>query len=154
MHGNSKLDLPVVWDFVISLLHTFSGRIFPRRAVSFALVGSTGVFIQLSTIYFLLAVTNFDFETVLPLGVIIAASSNFIINNILTFRSNKLLGKNFYTGLLKFLLVSSLPIIANVGVTNLFYSKFSTNTFFSQLVGIFVVFIWNYAASSKVVWNN
>ena len=40
-HGNSKLDLPVVWDFVISLLHTFSGRIFPRRAVSFALVGST-----------------------------------------------------------------------------------------------------------------
>ena len=154
MYGNSKLDLPVVWDFLISLLHTFSGRIFPRRAVSFALVGSTGVFIQLSTIYFLLAVTKFDFETVLPVGVIIAASSNFIINNILTFRSNKLLGKNFYTGLLKFLLVSSLPIIANVGVTNLFYSKFSTNTFFSQLVGIFVVFIWNYAASSKVVWNN
>ena len=154
MHGNSKLDLPVVWDFLISLLHSFSGRIFPRRAVSFALVGSTGVFIQLSTIYFLLAVTNFDFETVLPVGVIIAASSNFIINNILTFRSNKLLGKSFYTGLLKFLLVSSLPIIANVGVTNLFYSKFSTNTFFSQLLGIFVVFIWNYAASSKVVWNN
>jgi dolichol-phosphate mannosyltransferase len=154
MYGNSKLDLAVVWDFVISLLHSFCGRIFPRRAVSFALVGSTGVFIQLSTIYFLLAVTNFDFETVLPVGVIIAASSNFIINNILTFRSNKLLGKSFYTGLLKFLLVSSLPIIANVGVTNLFYSKFSTNTFFSQLLGIFVVFIWNYAASSKVVWNN
>tara|TARA_Y100000991_G_scaffold144045_1_gene108785 strand:- start:332 stop:1441 length:1110 start_codon:yes stop_codon:yes gene_type:complete len=154
MYGDSKLDLPVVWDFLISLLHTFCGRIVPRRAVSFALVGSTGVFIQLSTIYFLLALTNFDFETVLPVGVIIAASSNFIINNILTFRSNKLLGKNFYTGLLKFLLVSSLPIIANVGVTNLFYSKFSTNTFFSQLVGIFVVFIWNYAASSKVVWNN
>ena len=154
IHGDSKLDLPVVWDFLISLLHTFCGRIVPRRAVSFALVGSTGVFIQLSTIYFLLALTNFDFETVLPVGVIIAASSNFIINNILTFRSNKLLGKNFYTGLLKFLLVSSLPIIANVGVTNVFYSKFSTNTFFSQLVGIFVVFIWNYAASSKVVWNN
>tara|TARA_B100000886_G_scaffold323446_1_gene267264 strand:+ start:2635 stop:3750 length:1116 start_codon:yes stop_codon:yes gene_type:complete len=154
IHGNSKLDLPVVWDFIISLLHTFSGRIVPRRAVSFALVGSTGVFIQLFTIYFLLAVTNLDFETVLPLGVIIAASSNFTINNILTFRSNKLLGKKFYNGLLKFLLVSSLPIIANVGVTNLFYSQFSTNTFFSQLVGIFVVFIWNYAASSKVVWNN
>jgi len=153
-HGNSKLDLPVVWDFLISLLHTFIGRLVPRRAVSFALVGSTGVFIQLLTIYFLLAITNLDFEKVLPLGVIIAASSNFIINNILTFRSNKLSGKRFYTGLLKFLLVSSLPIIANVGVTNLFYSQFLTNTFISQLAGIFVVFIWNYAASSKVVWNN
>ena len=67
---------------------------------------------------------------------------------------NKLRNKALFIGLLKFLLVSSLPIIANVGVTNLFYSKFSTNTFFSQLLGIFVVFIWNYAASSKVVWNN
>ena len=154
MHGNSKLDLPVVWDFLISLLHSFSGRIVPRRAVSFALVGATGVFVQLLTIYFLLALTKFNFQTVLPVGVIIAASSNFIINNILTFRSNKLLGKKFYTGLVKFLLVSSLPIIANVGVTNIFYSQFSTNTFLSQLAGIFVVFIWNYAASSKVVWNN
>jgi len=154
MHGNSKLDLPVVWDFLISLIHSFSGRIIPRKAVSFALVGSTGVFIQLLTIYFLLAITKYNFETVLPVGVIIAASSNFIINNILTFRSNKLLGKKFYVGLVKFLLVSSLPIIANVGVTNLFYTQFSTNTLLSQFAGIFVVFIWNYAASSKVVWNN
>ena len=154
MHGNSKLDLPVVWDFLISLIHSFSWRIIPRKALSFALVGSIGVFIQLLTIYFLLAITKLSFETVLPVGVIIAASSNFIINNILTFRSNKLLGKKFYVGLVKFLLVSSLPIIAYVGVTNLFYTQFSTNTLLSQFAGIFVVFIWNYAASSKVVWNN
>ena len=55
---------------------------------------------------------------------------------------------------LKFLLVSSLPIIANIGLTNLFYSQLSVNTFISQIIGILVVFIWNYAASSKVVWNN
>ena len=154
IYGNSKLDIPVVWDFLISLIHTFSRRIFPRRAVSFGLVGSTGVAIQLLTIYFLLAVTNYDFEQILPVGVIIAASSNFIINNMLTFKHNKLTGNKFYFGLLKFLLVSSFPIIANVGVTNLFYSQFSINSFFSQIAGIIVVFIWNYAASSKVVWNN
>ena len=154
MYGNSKLDLPVVWDFLISLIHTFSRRIIPRRAVSFALVGSTGVFVQLISIYFLMGLTNLNFEKILPIGVVIAASSNFIINNILTFRSNKLKGMKFYFGLLKFLLVSSFPIIANIGVTNLFYNQFSFNTFFSQIVGIIVVFIWNYAASSKVVWNN
>ena len=70
MDGYSKLDLPVVWDFLISLLHTSSGRIVPRRAVSFALVGSIGVLIQLLTIYFLLAVTKFDFEKILPVGII------------------------------------------------------------------------------------
>ena len=78
----------------------------------------------------------------------------YIINNILTFRSNKLSGKNFYFGLFKFLLVASLPIIANIGVANLFYNQLSSNTFFAQIAGILVVFIWNYAASSRVVWNN
>ena len=153
IYGESKLDLPVVWDFLISLIHTFSKRIVPRRAISFALVGSIGVFVQLATIYLILGLTKFNFENILPIGVIIAASSNFTINNLLTFRSNKLKGKSFYFGLMKFLLVSSLPMIANIGVTNLFYNQLSINTLFSQLAGILVVFIWNYAASSKVVWN-
>ena len=154
LYGSSKLDLPVVWDFLISLIHSFIRRIIPRRAVSFALVGSIGVFVQLFTIYFLMGVLNLAFEQVLPVGVIVAASSNFIINNLLTFRINRLVGKSFFFGLFKFLLVSSLPIIANIGVTNLFYSQLSVNTFISQIGGILVVFIWNYAASSKVVWNN
>ena len=154
IYGNSKLDLPVVWDFFISLIHSFMRRIIPRRAVSFGLVGSIGVFVQLCTIYFLMAVSSLAFEKVLPVGVIVAASSNYIINNILTFRTKKLVGKSFYLGLFKFLLVSSLPIIANIGITNLFYNQLSVNTLMSQIGGILVVFIWNYAASSKVVWNN
>ena len=152
--GQSKLDLAVIWDFLISLIHNFFGRIIPRRAFSFALVGLIGVFVQMFVIYFLLGVTDFDFEKILPVGVILAATSNYIINNILTFRSNKLSGKNFYFGLFKFLLVASLPIIANIGVANLFYNQLSSNTFFAQIAGILVVFIWNYAASSRVVWNN
>ena len=152
--GKSKLDLAVIWDFLISLIHNLFGRIIPRRAFSFALVGLIGVFVQMFAIYFLLAVTDFDFEKILPVGVILAATSNYIINNILTFRSNKLSGKNFYFGLFKFLLVASLPIIANIGVANLFYNQLSSNTFFAQIAGILVVFIWNYAASSRVVWNN
>ena len=144
----------MVWDFLISLIHSFTRGIIPRRAVSFALVGSTGVFVQLLTIYFFMMVTSFDFEQVLPIGVVIAASSNFTINNVFTFRTNKLSGRRFYLGLMKFLLVSSLPIIANIGITTLFYSQLSINSFISQIGGILVVFIWNYAASSKIVWNN
>ena len=152
--GQSKLDLAVIWDFFISLIHNFFGRIIPRRAFSFAFVGLIGVFIQMFVVYFFIWLTDFDFEKVLPIGVILAATSNYIINNILTFRSNKLTGKNFYFGLFKFLLVASLPIIANIGIVNLFYNQLSSNTFSAQIAGILVVFIWNYAASSRVVWNN
>ena len=103
---------------------------------------------------FLIGVLNLAFEQVLPIGVIVAASSNFIINNLLTFRKKRLEGKRFFFGMFKFLLVSSLPIIANIGIATLFHSQLSVNTFISQIAGILVVFIWNYAASSKVVWNN
>ena len=132
----------------------YFGRVIPRKAVSFGAVGSIGVLVQLTVTYLLIWLTNLDFEIVLPIAVVFAASSNFIINNFLTFRSNSRRYSLFFVGYLKFLLVSSLPIIANVGLANLFYKSVSANTFASQIVAIFIVFIWNYAASSRLVWKN
>ena len=153
-YGTSKLDMAIVWDFFISLIHTSLRRTIPRKAISFAFVGTTGVFVQLFTSYSLMTFSKITFEQALPFAVVIAASSNFLINNWLTFRSNRLRNKALIVGLIKFLLVSSLPIIANVGLATSFYSYVSQNTLFSQLAGIIVVFIWNYAASSRLVWNN
>ena len=152
--GKSKFNYAVVWDFLMSLIHSYLGRVIPRKAVSFAAVGSFGVLVQLTMTYLLLMLTNLDFEIVLPIAVVFAASSNYVINNFLTFRSNSLRYSLFFVGYLKFLLVSSLPIIANVGLANLFYRSVSANTFASQIAAIFIVFIWNYAASSRLVWNN
>ena len=152
--GHSKLDIAVIWDFIISIIHSLLRRVIPRRAISFGLVGLTGVFVQLFVLYFLIWLTKFSFTTILPLAVISAACSNFLINNSLTFKNRRLYGKSLYIGLIKFLLVSSLPVMANVGLASSFYLFISSNTFLSQIAGIFVVFIWNYAASSKFVWNN
>ncbi len=94
-----------------------------------------------------------NFQSALPIAVVLSASSNFFINNWLTFRSKRLKNKQLIFGLLKFLIVSSLPIVANVGLATSFYNYISPNTFISQLTGIIIVFIWNYAASSKFVWE-
>ena len=152
--GESKLDIAIVWDFSISLIHSYLKRLIPRKAISFAFVGITGVLVQLSVSYSFMWYLGFTFQQVLPLAVVVAASSNFLINNSLTFRRNRLKNKGLIIGLLKFLIVSSLPIIANVGLASSFYNLISPNTLFSQLAGIIVVFIWNYAASSRLVWNN
>tara|TARA_Y100001933_G_C18902533_1_gene523149 strand:- start:9 stop:1103 length:1095 start_codon:yes stop_codon:yes gene_type:complete len=152
--GNSKLDIAVVWDFNISIIHSLLRRLIPRRAISFGLVGLTGVFVQLIVLYLLIWLTKFSFINILPFAVISAACSNFLINNSLTFRNKRLYGIALWIGLIKFLLVSSLPVIANIGLASSFYLFVSSNTFLSQIAGILVVFIWNYAASSKLVWNN
>lgn len=161
--GSSKLDLAIFWDFLISLLHSLSFRILPRRAISFALVGCSGVLVQLIATHLLmvgLALSSGDaltvrqrFELALPLAVVIAASSNYLINNALTFRFQRLKGLALVRGLLKFLLVASLPALANVGLAAAFYSFVASNTVWAQLAGILVVFVWNYAASSRFVWN-
>ena len=57
-----------------------------------------------------------NFYNALPFAVISAATSNYLINNVLTFRNNRLKKKALIIGLIKFLFVSTLPIIANVGL--------------------------------------
>ena len=163
LNGSSKLDLAIFWDFLISLLHSLSFRVLPRRAISFGLVGASGVVVQLLATNLLMLAFAFTsgealavrqrFELALPLAVVIAASSNYLINNALTFRFERLRGLALLRGLLKFLLVASLPALANVGLASAFYSFVARDTVWAQLAGILVVFVWNYAASSRFVWN-
>jgi dolichol-phosphate mannosyltransferase len=152
-HGSSKLDLAILWDFLISILHSLSLRVLPRRAISFGLVGLTGVLVQLLACELLMRAAALPFERALPVAVVTAASSNYLINNALTFRFQRLEGPALLRGLLKFLLVSSLPVLANVGLASAFYDLVSRDALWAQLAGILVVFVWNYAASSRFVWN-
>ncbi len=151
--GASKLDLAIVWDLGVSILHTLLLRAIPRRAISFAVVGAIGVLVQLGSNQLLMA-AGLPFSQALPPSVVVAATSNYLINNALTFRFQRQQGLSLVRGLLKFLLVASLPVVANVGVASTFYNMVSRNTFWAQLAGILVVFVWNYAASSKFVWNS
>ena len=153
-YGTSKFDVAIVWDFLVSLVHTSLKRSIPRKAISFGFVGITGVFVQFFVIYFLIWFFGVAFEKALPLSVVLAATSNYLINNILTFRSNRLKNRALIIGLFKFLIVSSLPILANVGLATTFFNHIYPNTLLSQLAGIIVVYIWNYAASSRFVWSN
>ena len=49
--------------------------------------------------------------------------------------------------------MASLPALANVGLASGFYTLIQEHAIWAQLAGIVVVYIWNYAASSRFVWN-
>jgi len=155
-YGASKLDLAVFWDFLISILHSLSLRLLPRRAISFGLVGASGVLVQLAMTQLLLGLSGRPLagnQELALVGALTAASSNYLINNALTFRFARLRGLALLQGLLKFLLVSSLPLAANVGVAQVLVRLSYADSLSAQLAGILVVFVWNYAASSRFVWN-
>jgi len=152
-YGSSKLDIAIFWDFLISILHSLCFRVLPRRAISFGLVGLSGVVVQLLVNDLLRKLGKLSFSSALSFAVVAAASSNYLINNALTFRFQRLKGLALMRGLLKFLLVASLPVLANVGLASAYYNFVDRDTLFAQLAGIVVVFVWNYAASSRFVWN-
>ena len=128
-------------------------RSVPRRALSFALVGATGIVTHLLLFSFAHKLLSFDFEHAQILAVIGAASSNFLINNSLTFRAQQLSGIALLIGLIRFLLVTSLGMAANVGVSSAFYHRGSAEALLAIFAGIAVDFVWKYAASSRFVWN-
>ncbi|NDG74718.1 MAG: glycosyltransferase family 2 protein [Synechococcaceae bacterium WB8_1B_136] len=155
-YGSSKLDLAIFWDFLISILHSLCLRLLPRRAISFALVGASGVVVQLLVTQLLLGLSGRPLagnEELALVGALAAASSNYLINNALTFRFARLRGLALLQGLLKFLMVSCLPLAANVGVAQVLVRFSHADSLSAQLAGILVVFVWNYAASSRFVWN-
>ncbi len=151
--GESKLNLAVVWDLGISILHTLLLRSVPRRAISFALVGATGIAIHLLIYYLSRHFLGSTFELAQAFAVVGAASTNFLINNILTFRNQQLKGVRLLLGLLRFLLVTSMGMVANVGVSSALYHRTTGQPFVAMFAGIAVDFVWKYAASSRFVWN-
>ena len=116
-------------------------------------MGASGVVVQLLSTALLMDLFNLAFQQALPVAVITAASSNYLVNNALTFRDRRQSGRQLIRGLLKFLLVASLPALANVGLAD-YYTLIKAHTLWAQLAGIVVVYVWNYAASSRFVWNN
>ena len=99
--GDSKLDIAIVWDFLVSIIHNLTLRLLPRRAISFGLVGISGVFVQLFISSFLVEILLFDFYKALPFAIVFAATSNFLINNQVTFRPERLKNSALLIGLFK-----------------------------------------------------
>ena len=150
----STKDIVSTWEFFVTLLHNISFGLFPKTMISFGMVGLSRIFVQLISTEIQISILDIHFTKALPLSVLIAATSNYLINNALTFRAKRLQNYKLLKGLIKFLIVVSLPVIANIFLAISFYKAFQLNTFWAQICGIVLIFIWNYLASTKFVWKN
>jgi len=150
LHGQSKLDTFVAWEYLMLLLDKLIGWLIPVRLVMFAAVGATGVVVHLATLR--VAMTVFSFATAQAIATAVAITSNFIINNVLTYRDRRLRGIRFFTGLISFFAVCGVGAIANVGIANAVFQQHYT-WWLSALAGIAVGLVWNYAVSSAITWR-
>jgi dolichol-phosphate mannosyltransferase len=149
-HGESKLDSFVIWEYLMLLVDKLVGRYVPARFISFALIGGSGVAVHFLTLYLAMKLTVFPAAQ--ALATFVAMTSNFALNNVLTYRDRRLVGRRFVTGLLSFYAVCSLGAVANVGIAAAAFTHHYT-WWVSGLAGAAVGVVWNYAVSSVFTWH-
>jgi dolichol-phosphate mannosyltransferase len=150
-HGQSKLDSMVAWEYGMLLADKLFGHIVPPRLLLFGLIGGLGLFVHLITLALALSVP-LSFATSQTIAVLVAMTSNFVLNNLITYRDRRLLGWAFLRGLLSFYVICSVGAIANVGIAAYIYSE-EPIWWLAGLAGAVVGAVWNYALSAFFTWK-
>jgi dolichol-phosphate mannosyltransferase len=149
-YGESKLDAQVGLDFLGLLLTKLTGGAVTPRFLSYALVGSIGLFVHLAALR--LSMLSFTFEQSQAIATFVAMTGNFLLNNSLTFRDNRLTGFAFLKGLLGFYAISSVGALTNVGVASWFYA-YQPTWWLAGIAGALMGVVWNYSMSMLLVWR-
>jgi dolichol-phosphate mannosyltransferase len=151
--GESKLDHGVVLDFLAGLYERWLGRIIPTRFALFATVGALGVIVHMAVLSPLYKIAQVPFSLSQAVAALVAMTFNFWLNNLLTYRDQKLTGiKAFCFGWGKFCLACAIGYFANIAVATMLNDN-GVHWYVAAIVGVTVASVWNYALSSKFVWG-
>ena len=137
--GESKMSLLTALELLgLVLSQIFRGKV-SIRFILFCMVGVSGVFVQLATagLFFLFA--N-GFSTSQTVGVLAAMTSNYFLNNYITFQEHRLKSIYLLRGLLSFYLICHLfvqPIVKLVSI-KLYWSCFWCGLEFYTIIKLYL----------------
>jgi dolichol-phosphate mannosyltransferase len=151
-HGESKLDSMVALDFLGLVLAKLTHDVVSLRFLLFAMVGSIGVFVHFAALYTALRGFHAPFAVAQGCGAVLAMTSNFILNNFLTYRDQRLKGFAILRGLILFYIVCGVGLAANVGVAFSVYAQ-EPIWWLAGAAGALMGVVWNYAMSGLFVWR-
>jgi len=146
--GDSKLDEGVVVQYLGLLIAKLSRDLISPRFIMFALVGASGVVIHLLILRSLLP---FGFSAAQLTAALGAMTSNYLINNAVTYRDRRKRGLALLIGYFKFVVLCSVPLAANVAVATMVFER-GPSWWVAGVAGAVVAAVWNYITTSRAVW--
>jgi dolichol-phosphate mannosyltransferase len=150
--GESKVDGIVALDFLTMLLQKRVGRLVPSRLIYFSAVGGAGVLVHLAAFATAFRGLGMAFWPSQAVAALLAMVVNFTLNNLVTYRDQRLSGRAWLRGLVAFCLVCSIGAIGNVGVASYIF-RGGGAWLPSVLAGLMIGTVWNYAATAFYVWR-
>jgi dolichol-phosphate mannosyltransferase len=149
--GESKFNAQVGVEFLGLLLAKMTGDLVDPRFIFFALVGSIGLVVHLTVLFSCLLLAE-PFRAAQIIATFVAMTSNFLLNNELTYRDRRLKGWSMLRGFVLFCLIGSVGVLANVDLASWLYVE-RPIWWVAGAVGAVMSVLWNYAMSTLFVWR-
>src|SRR5580692_984937 len=146
--GESKLDNRVALEYLGLVASKLSRGLISPRIIFFGLVGVSGLVIHMSV---LLMSSHFIFAYSQALAGVTAMTSNYFINNAITYRDKRLKGWKLFTGYLRFCALCAIGLVASVGVGSELHAH-GVPRLLAGLAGAVSGAIWNYVSTYLGVW--
>ena len=151
LHGESKLDAGIILEYLGLIVAKLTGDLVSIRFLMFGLVGASGIVVNLVALSLLLD-GGMAFSGAQTVAMLAALTSNYTLNNALTYRDRRRKGWQFVTGLLMFAALCSVGLVAGVGVSTFIYGE-GPSWWLAGLAGAAVGVMWNYITSTAITWR-
>jgi len=120
--------------------------------LKFAVVGGSGVIVNMGCFFILTRYARLNIEYASPIAIEISILSNFLLNNIWTFRK-----RNTKVGLasriFRYHLVTGLAGLVNYGILLLLAKVFGVHDLIANMIGIIVGTFINFFLNSLWTWR-
>ena len=151
-HGESKLDSKVALDFAALLTAKLTNDAVSARFLLFCLVGTSGLVVHLLVLSLATQLAAIAFGAAQALATVCAITWNFVLNNMFTYRDQRLAGWRFLTGLLRFQVICAIGAVSNVGIATWIYD-YDSRWWLAGLAGALIGTVWNFVVSAAFVWR-
>jgi dolichol-phosphate mannosyltransferase len=150
--GQSKLDGRVALEYLGLVAARLTGDLVSPRFIFFALTGFSGVGVQMAVLWLLQgALFSARFTPALGVAAFTAMTSNYLINNAVTYRDRRLAGRRLLSGYMRFCLLCLVGLIGNVAVGSLLHGH-GVPWALAGLAGAGCGAVWNYVSTFLGVW--
>lgn len=161
--GSSKLKLKTIIEYAEQVVdisvHSFIHRDNAawrewKRVFKFGIVGLSGIVVNLGILIGLVELFGVSEDLGGPIATECAIISNFILNDIWTFRAYEN-GKKLsrWRRLVAFNIVSAGGALINIGIYLFLINVFAVYYPVAQFIGILVGFIWNFTVNRRFTWT-
>jgi putative flippase GtrA len=130
-------------------MNEYFSQTFLVKFLKFGIVGFSGVFVDFGVTYVCKEWLKIQKYIANSCGFLVAASSNYILNRVWTFKSNNPEVAKEYT---EFFVISLIGLgLANL-IVFLIHGRLKQNFYLSKLFAIGVVTIWNFFANYYITF--